>query len=51
MITTAKYIGMWTKVQTGQITEVEWNTFCFDYLIQIMSQPENTAVLVRLKFA
>lgn len=50
MITTAKYIGMYTKVQTGQITVQQWQTFCMQYLNQILSQPQMTAVLVRLKF-
>lgn len=50
MITTAKYIGMFTKVQTGQITVQQWQTFCMQYLCQIMAQPQNKAMLVRLKF-
>ncbi len=50
MITTAKYIGMYTKVQTGQITVQQWQTFCMQYLCQIMAQPQNKAMLVRLKF-
>lgn len=50
MITTAQYIGMITKLHTGQITVRQWQVFCMQYLNQIMRQPQNVDVFVRLKF-
>jgi hypothetical protein len=37
MISTAQYIGMWTKVQVGVITVKEWQTFCVAYAAQVVT--------------
>lgn len=49
MITREKYYQMWAALQAKQITETEWEDFCMAYLRQIMGQPENMAILQRLK--
>ena len=49
MITQEKYNQMRAALETKQITETEWKEFCIEYFKQILSYPQNIAVLKRLK--
>ena len=49
MITAQQCKEKFNDVQSGKITEDEWKEFCRQYLEQLLSEPKNREVMLRLK--